>query len=216
MIRRMSENDHFIEKLKLIISFVFLSLICYDIKRSIPDLTKITDLSFTTLVPNHQIYPSVTFTHSLLKILPNVNDLCLSYNYLLQLLESPEVTKKLSERIHWLQIIFDNDSPLFEDMIRIINIFSKNLYILRFEFHHNFPYNTFYFIFPLIMRRVFTKLMWFYVNLRTHIAQEHPLAFTEEFKMWLNQHLMTINKNQSKVLEYKIKNKQFEISFSYC
>ncbi|CAF5047027.1 unnamed protein product [Rotaria sp. Silwood1] len=193
------------------------SLICSDIKKSIPDLSTVTILDFTTHSPTNSVYPSTTFAHCLLVTLPNVSSLHLPYNYLLQLVKSPLITQELAKQIDCLWITCYNSPPLFEDMIRILSIFSKNLRFLYFDMYIDFPYVTFYLILPLLMRGICTELMMFQVQLETQNGQQQqPSTFNEEFKIWFKECLTTlskVNEKRSTSIEYKIKDEQFVISF---
>lgn len=169
-------------------------------------------LEFTTHLPTSSIYSSVTFAHCLLVALPNISQLSLPYNYLLQLINSPLIIQNLTQKIDFLWITCYNDTPLFEDMIRIINIFSKNLRSLYFEFYIDFPYTTFCLILPLLIRRICTKLTTFDIRLWSPQLS----TFSQEFRIWFKGYLKKFretNENQANSMEYKIQDQQFAISF---
>ncbi|CAF3357553.1 unnamed protein product [Rotaria socialis] len=191
------------------------SLICSDIQKSIPDLSKINTLAFTTHSPTDSIHSPLTFTHDLLVMLSNVDHLYIPYNYLLQLLKSPSIVQELAKKIDCLSISFYNDPPLFEDMMRIISLFSARLLFLNFDIYIDFPYVTFYLILPLIMRGICAELVTFDLMLCGQNEQQ-ALTFNKEFKTWFKQCLTTLakaNEKQSARIEYRITDRNFIISF---
>jgi hypothetical protein len=187
-------------------------LIISDVIKSIPDLSKITSLSFSI---GSLIYPSTTLTRRLLDKLPKVNQLELSYNYLLCLLKSPLIVQILTRKIGTLNIIFDSDPPMLPDMIRILNVFSIKLHFLYFNIRSDFTTKKFYFIFPLLFGGICKKLYNFQLRLRTRTSQQ-PQIFDEQFKSRLKSCLnaqVEKNKSKSGTMEYRIKDNEVSISF---
>ncbi len=187
-------------------------MIISDLIKSIPDLSKITSLTFTT---DSSIYPSTILARRLLDKLPKITRLELTYEYLFCLLKSPLIVKLLSKKISGLIIEFKTDPPVLPDMIRILKIFSLNLRFLYFYTRMDFPAKKFYFILPLIFGELGKKLLIFRLRLWSRTLQQ-PQVFDEQFKLRLTNCLtaqVEKNKAKSNTMEYRIKNNEFSISF---
>jgi hypothetical protein len=182
---------------------------------SIPDLSKIITLKFTTSSSMPGIYPSTALTRRLLDKMPKMNLLHLSYDYLLCLLKSPLIVKILTKKIESLVIEFDTEPPTLPDMIRTLKIFSANLHFLYFHIRSDFSATKFYFVLPPLFGGICKKLYRFRLRLFTRSGQQ-PQIFDEQFKSRLKSCLTAqVEKSKAKsgVMEYRIKDNEFSFSF---
>ncbi len=187
-------------------------MIITDLIKSIPDLSKITSLNFTT---DSSVYPPTTLARRLLDKMPKVYRLELPYNYLLDLLKSPLIIQLLSKKIKTLYLIFDTDPPLLPDIIRILKIFSKDLNFLYFQIRMDFPAKIFSFILPSLFSGICKKLYGFRLRLRPKLRQQQQI-FDEQFKLKLRNCLtaqLEKSKAKSGTMEYRIKDNELLISF---
>ena len=194
---------------------LYFSLILPNLIAKIPDLSKITSLDFTINYSISSIYPSSTLARRLLDKLPKLNRLEISYTYLLCLLKSPLIVKLLSKKIDSLSIVFDTDTPMLPDIIRILNIFANKLRSLTFHIRIDFQAKKFFFIFLPIFGGICKKLFSFRLKLRSRPGQS-PAIFDEEFKLKVKNCLAAqVQKNQTKSnsMEYRIKNNEILIAF---
>lgn len=192
--------------------FFCFRLIISDLIKSIPDLSKINSLTFTT---DSSFYPSTILARRLLDKLPKINRLELTCDYLLCLLKSPLTVKLLSKKIDSLTIEFKTDPPVLPDMIRILKVFSLKLRFLYFYTRMDFPAKKFYFILPLIFGELGKKLYMFRLRLWSRALQQ-PQVFDEQFKLKLKNCLtaqVEKRKAKSSTMEYRIKDNEFSISF---
>ncbi len=194
---------------------LYFSLICSDVMKSIPDLSKITILHFTNL-SSQSTYPSATFTRRLLNKMPKIDTLRLSYDYLQHLLRSPLIVRILTKEIRSLSIRFSSHCLVPEDIIRIGNVFATNLRFLYFDILDiNCLPADICLILSLLISEKWKKFYTFHFRLSKQQAQLSQ-SFPEIFKQSVNYYLNAQNerrKTNSNIMEYKITDNELSILF---
>lgn len=187
-------------------------MICSDVIKSLPNLSNINILSFTSESSIHTAKPSAILAHYLLSKLPKVNTLRLSYNYLFNLLKSPLIVQILTKQIVSLCIQIYNNLPGIDDIHTILNIFSSNLH---FEIYFDFSPDDLYLILPFLFSEKWKKFYTFHFRL-LHRQQQISLKFSHLFKQRLKDYLNAESEKRKtiyKMMEFRITDKEFSISF---
>lgn len=104
-------------------------MIIADIIRSIPDLSNVRRVTFTT---DPLWYPWSILARLLLDKLPNVRELQTSYDSLLYLLKFPLICHILRKKIQSLSITWRDEVPILPNRIEVLGQISWNLRFLFF------------------------------------------------------------------------------------